>query len=58
MIDLLILLVLTDSEEEEQSLGHAQISNVKKQCYVCVWRAFCQMGHSFITYTFYYRKSQ
>ena len=29
MIDLLILLVLTDSEEEEQSLGHAQISNVK-----------------------------
>lgn len=38
MIDLLILLVLTDSEEEEQSLGHAQISNVKKQCYICVWR--------------------
>ena len=38
-MDLLTLLVLKDSEEEEQSLGHAQISNVKKQCYVCVWRA-------------------
>ena len=38
MIDLLILLVLTDSEEEEQSLGHAQISKVKKQGFVCVWR--------------------
>lgn len=61
MMDLLTLLVLKeDSEEEEQSLGHAQISNVKKAMLCLCLETILLFARwaTALLHIFYYRKSQ